>query len=45
VTNLTKNQSNLVDKVKKFETWLRNNKTLNANIIDMDDGIAVIKKV
>ncbi|MDR2847374.1 MAG: methyltransferase domain-containing protein [Mycoplasmataceae bacterium] len=41
---LTKNQIKLMEKVKKFEDYLKNQQKYNAEIIDLDDGIAVISK-
>jgi predicted O-methyltransferase YrrM len=40
---LTKNQKSLLHKVKTFQNWLISNHYLQTNIIDIDDGIAVIK--
>ncbi|MDR2568555.1 MAG: class I SAM-dependent methyltransferase [Mycoplasmataceae bacterium] len=42
--NLTKNQKSLIKKVDDFRNWLKTNKELNVEIIDLDDGIAIIKK-
>lgn len=41
---LTKNQSSLLKKTKEFENYLQNTKEYNVKIIDIDDGIAIIKK-
>ncbi len=41
---LTKNQNNLVNKVKAFREWLLSNPNIKVEIIDIDDGIAIISK-
>jgi hypothetical protein len=43
---LTKNQRNLMKKVVKFQEWLKklnDNKKISVEILDIDDGLAVIK--
>jgi predicted O-methyltransferase YrrM len=40
---LTKNQRTLLNKVDKFHKWLINNDALQTNIIEIDDGLAIIK--
>jgi predicted O-methyltransferase YrrM len=42
-TVLTKNQKSLLEKVKKFEDWLRKNSNYNINIYDIDDGFAIVQ--
>jgi predicted O-methyltransferase YrrM len=42
-TTLTKDQRKLLEKVKQFETWLRNNVEYNVEIKDVDDGVAILK--
>ncbi|MDR0856886.1 MAG: hypothetical protein LBM76_00645 [Mycoplasmataceae bacterium] len=41
---LTKNQASLKRKVDEFKNWLIENKDFHADIIDIDDGVAIIKK-
>jgi len=41
--SLTKDQTKLIEKVKKFHEWLINNKNFKFEEIKMDDGLGIIK--
>jgi predicted O-methyltransferase YrrM len=42
---LTKNQKKLTDNVRKFHDWLLNKKDVKVEIIDIDDGVALLLKI
>ncbi|MDR2461646.1 MAG: class I SAM-dependent methyltransferase [Mycoplasmataceae bacterium] len=44
ISDRTKNQKKILEKVEKFTEWLKNNKFFSTSIIDIDDGIAIINK-
>jgi predicted O-methyltransferase YrrM len=44
-TNLNKNQQKLVVKLTNFKRWLIDNKTIQVEFIDVDDGVAFINKI
>jgi predicted O-methyltransferase YrrM len=43
--SLTKQQTKLLNKIKKFRYFLRSNKKINTKIINIDDGIAIVNKL
>ncbi|GHU50271.1 caffeoyl-CoA O-methyltransferase [Bacilli bacterium] len=44
IQNKTKNQQSLIKKIDNFKVWLENNKTINVEFLNFDDGIAICKK-
>jgi predicted O-methyltransferase YrrM len=42
---LSKNNLALIKKNDEFKEWLINNKKFNVEIINMDDGLAVVKPI
>lgn len=42
--DLTKNQARILSSVKELHDFLTSHKTFNCQIIDIDDGIAILKK-
>lgn len=42
LASLTKNQKNLIIKIKKFREWLISQTKFKTKILDVDDGIAIV---
>jgi predicted O-methyltransferase YrrM len=42
---LSKNNLALIKKNKEFNEWLINNKNFKTEILNMDDGLAIVKPI
>lgn len=44
IKNKTKNQIKIIEKVDEFKLFLKNNNNFTTEFLDIDDGVAIVKK-